>query len=211
VNARGFNSYVNGGSFTTAVQYISEEPHWLTVETETDYPYSGMSTYIVGYNATNDSTLLPTLIASANYYKPFAAQSYNSHPTPAVAVVFQNSASPFSASDRMQIKSYLSRGFAISVAVYSSAAVFENYNGNSYVTSPCTTYQTDHAPTLVGYGTYNNKEVWVIKNSCGTGWGANGFAYVPIGSDDLCMEHNAYAIVPKYYTASDGAYSSIGS
>jgi hypothetical protein len=34
-----------------------------------------------------------------------------------------------------------------------NVSAFNYYNGNGYMTSPCTTYTVDHAVTLVGYGT----------------------------------------------------------
>ena len=46
------------------------------------------------------------------------------------------------------------------------------------------------------------KEVWVVKNSWGTGWGDNGLFYVAMGNNDFCIEQYAYTVIPKDYDGS---------
>ena len=64
-------------------------------------------------------------------------------------------------------------------------------------------FYDDHAVVFAGYGFKNGKQVWIIKNSWGSGWGDNGFFFVEIGRDGFCLEHFAVAIVPKYYKDTD--------
>ncbi|CAL6048345.1 Cathepsin_L [Hexamita inflata] len=61
----------------------------------------------------------------------------------------------------------------------------------------------DHAVTIVGYGTKNGKQVWVIKNSWGTGWGDNGFFFIEIGSNSYCTEQYAYTVIPKNFNLTE--------
>jgi len=46
----------------------------------------------------------------------------------------------------------------------------------------------DHAVVLVGYGTENGKDYWIIQNSWGPSWGENGFARIERGIDALGIE-----------------------
>jgi len=43
----------------------------------------------------------------------------------------------------------------------------------------------DHVVQIVGWTTMNNRAVWKVRNSWGTGWGASGFMYIAIGGN-LC-------------------------
>jgi hypothetical protein len=55
--------------------------------------------------------------------------------------------------------------------------------------SACTSASLNHAVTLVGYGSKNGVPVWVVKNSWGTGFGVNGYAFVRRGSTSACGIH----------------------
>lgn len=44
-----------------------------------------------------------------------------------------------------------------------------------------------HAITVVGYGVENNQPYWLIKNSWGTGWGAQGFFKLYRGDQTCAM------------------------
>ena len=60
--------------------------------------------------------------------------------------------------------------FSSSVA---AAGPFSNYGGGVF--SGCTTSKQDHAVAVVGYGTTNGEDYWLIKNSWGSDWGEGGF------------------------------------
>ena len=60
------------------------------------------------------------------------------------------------------------------VASVKSKGEFENYKGGLFAGCP-TTDKTDHAITVVGYGSENGIDYWLIKNSWGPNWGEKGF------------------------------------
>jgi C1A family cysteine protease len=64
----------------------------------------------------------------------------------------------------------------VSTALYASDNAFGNYK--SGVFDQCTSTKCNHAVTVVGWGNENGKDFWLIKNSWGSNWGANGFMKV---------------------------------
>ena len=50
---------------------------------------------------------------------------------------------------------------------------FQNYK--SGVLDTCTTTKTNHAVVIVGWGTENGIDYWIIKNSWGSWWGEQGY------------------------------------
>lgn len=49
----------------------------------------------------------------------------------------------------------------------------------------CGNHGVDHIIELVGWKIIKGSEYWIIRNSWGTDWSDNGFAYIPLGIDCL--------------------------
>lgn len=55
----------------------------------------------------------------------------------------------------------------LAVSIDASHLSFQLYNSGIYYESSCSSVQLDHAVLLVGYGTENGEDYWLIKNSWG--------------------------------------------
>lgn len=77
---------------------------------------------------------------------------------------------------------------------------FLNYkNGGGVFTCPSPKQPNDHAVVIVGYGTENGKDYWLVKNSWGSLWGESGYAKVDRSDEDSCNILNMdYMGQPSY-------------
>ena len=65
----------------------------------------------------------------------------------------------------------------ISVAIYASGSLFAYYKGGIYYDNDCILAGTlvYHAVVVVGFGTLNGVDYFLIRNSWGTNWGIGGY------------------------------------
>lgn len=52
---------------------------------------------------------------------------------------------------------------------------------------------------FVGYGKKSGKEVWIVRNSWGPGWGAGGYFFTPIGENMACTENFMAVMYPSRF------------
>ncbi|KAK4858251.1 hypothetical protein QYF36_013326 [Acer negundo] len=98
----------------------------------------------------------------------------------------------------------------ISVGMDGSAIDFQLYTSGIY-DGDCSDNpdDIDHAVLIVGYGSENGEDYWIVKNSWGTSWGMEGYFYIRRNTDleyGVCAI-NAMASYPTKESSAPSPYS----
>jgi len=99
-------------------------------------------------------------------------------------------------SNQLHLQEALSYG-PVSVAIEADTLVFQFYKSGVINDVKCGT-NLDHGVLVVGYGTEDGNDYWIVKNSWGPGWGDNG--YVKIGRSNSTSDAGmcGIALQPSY-------------
>lgn len=85
-------------------------------------------------------------------------------------------------------------GYMIDTFAYYKSGIWDGMSTNK---TQCLSKLT-HAMVLVGYGTENGVDYWLIRNSWGVGWGEKGHIRVKATGANLCGITNE-SVVPVIY------------
>ncbi|XP_067468895.1 cathepsin S, ortholog 1 [Thunnus thynnus] len=88
--------------------------------------------------------------------------------------------------DEMTLQEKVATVGPISVAVNAMLQSFHLYKGGLYDEPSCNPRFINHAVLVVGYGTDNGQDFWLVKNSWGTEWGEEGFIRIARNKNNLC-------------------------
>jgi len=88
----------------------------------------------------------------------------------------------------------------VSVAIEADQFAFQYYS-SGVLTGTCGT-SIDHAVLVVGYGTEDGQDYWLVKNSWGTDWGEEGYVLIcrncPANGDEGECGINMYPAFPDF-------------
>lgn len=87
--------------------------------------------------------------------------------------------------DEDYLKQLSSQGVC-DIAIYASLYSFQAYTGGIYADNQCSSVFLNHAVGLVGYGSENGSDYWIVRNSWGASWGEDGYIRIARNANNMC-------------------------
>lgn len=87
--------------------------------------------------------------------------------------------------DENEMKRIIATKGPIACSVHAGIDTFIQYKNGIYNDDECKKGDLDHSILVVGYGSENGHDYWIIKNSWGEGWGQGGYMKL-LRNDNMC-------------------------
>lgn len=105
---------------------------------------------------------------------PYTAKDGSCQKCSAVAHI--SSCSDVKPNDQLSLKAAVAQQ-PIAIAIEADTRYFQSYSGGILTSSSCGT-NLDHGVLIVGYGTENGQDYWLVKNSWSDTWGDKGYVKI---------------------------------
>jgi C1A family cysteine protease len=114
------------------------------------------------------------------------------------SVVHLSSCSDVKPNDQVSLKAAVSMQ-PVAVAIEADTRYFQSYSSGVLTSSSCGT-NLDHGVLVVGYGTENGQDYWLVKNSWSSSWGEDGYVKIARSSSTNDAGICGIAMQPSFPT-----------
>jgi len=88
--------------------------------------------------------------------------------------------------DELALKAAVANVGPVATAVDASSMSFQMYQSGIYDDPTCSSDMLDHEMVIVGYGSEDGKDYWIVKNSWDADWGEKGYIRMSRNKNDQC-------------------------
>ncbi|RXG68596.1 Cathepsin L1 [Armadillidium vulgare] len=156
----------NGGFFSDGFIYCAANDG---LDTEESYPYTGLFDGI----DTEESYPYTVLQDTCQFDEANAHCSCSGYVTIAPG-------------DEDELLAAIATVGPVAAAIDASQYSFQLYVSGVYYEANCSSDQVDHGVLIIGYGTENEEDYWIVKNSWGETWGESGYIRMARNRDNNC-------------------------
>ncbi|KAL9312533.1 hypothetical protein ACSQ67_017985 [Phaseolus vulgaris] len=153
-----YNSGCEGGLMDYAYQFVIDNKG---IDTEDDYPYQARQRPC----NKDKNACIPKLVGPSTMEHDFSLKRH---------IVTIDDYVDLPPNEEELLKAVASQ--PVSVGICGSERAFQLYSQGIF-SGPCST-SLDHAVLIVGYGSENGVDYWIVKNSWGKYWGIDGYIHM---------------------------------